>query len=183
MVQFGQRMRRKISNEYLHWRGNSFISIVFQLKEESVCSTHKPMPVRAKTSNGYTLHTHIYVYNMPRRNSLVGWDAIVNACAYDSVILCHVCCVCVFSYSVPRYLASTNRLIKLITDWTIRRKMMEWIEHKLSKWLKSDWLNKYKRTWVQTHSHTCTHLTGEFNEEREKNRERSKRNRKKPVHR
>lgn len=68
---------------------------------------------------------------------------------------------CIIFRPVISALVSTNRLIKLITDWTNRRKMMEWIEHKLSNgWKAIDWINTYEQrrtSWVQTYRRARTH--------------------------
>lgn len=74
----------------------------------------------------------------------------VRYSCYFVLFFAHVICVYVC------VLVSTNRLIKLITDWTIRKKMMEWIEHKLSNgWKAIDWINTNEQ---HEHKHIYTRL-------------------------
>lgn len=83
-----------------------------------------------------------------------------NSIQFDSFVSHADVCVCYFVLFFPllSLLASTNRLIKLITDWTIRRKMMEWIEHKLSNgWKAIDWINTNETTWTSALASALTH--------------------------
>lgn len=132
----------KFSNENLHWRENSFILIVFQLKESKKIGI-------LLTSTWSFAQTSVYTF-------VIQFGQMWIVCVPTFVILYYFFSLFLpFSVSLTRcyLLASKNRLIKLITDWTIRKKMMEWIGHKLSNgWKAIDWINTNK------HEHKCTYI-------------------------
>lgn len=145
----------KFQMKNLHWRENPFISIVFQLKGELVYYSRAHARSRKRACK-------VYFYN------LIGWnaDVCVCVCVRASLRARTLQSFCIIFSSVICS-ASTNRLIKLITDWTFRRKMMEWIEHKLSNgWKAIDWINTNEQ---HEHKHAEARL--------------GKKKGKKPVHR